>query len=48
MQAILDAGISPQSLIGSRTGVFIASSDSEAKDVFVHRVPAKDGYLLWG
>ncbi|XP_070498587.1 fatty acid synthase-like [Chironomus tepperi] len=47
-EAILDAGVSPQSLIGTRTGVFIASGGSEAKDVFVHRVPAKDGYLILG
>lgn len=47
-QAVLDAGVSPQSLTGTKTGVFVASSASEAKDVFTHRIPAKDGYIILG
>jgi acyl transferase domain-containing protein len=48
MQAILDAGISPQSLIGTRTGVFMGCSVSEAREAFMHRLPPKDGYVLVG
>jgi len=44
----LDAGISPQSLIGSKTGVFIGWSMSDARDAFIHRVPPKDGYVVLG
>jgi fatty acid synthase len=47
-EAILDAGISPQSLIGSKTGVFIGCSISDSKDAFVHRYPPKDGYVVLG
>lgn len=47
-EAILDAGISPQSLVGSRTGVFIGNSYSDAKDTFIHRIPVRDGYLVLG
>lgn len=47
-EAIIDAGISPQSLIGSRTGVFIGCSISDSKDAFVHRNPPKDGYVVLG
>ena len=48
LQSILDAGISPQSLIGSKTGVFIGCSISDSKDAFVHRMPPKDGYVVLG
>ncbi|KAG5671364.1 hypothetical protein PVAND_001565 [Polypedilum vanderplanki] len=34
-EAILDAGISPQTLIGSNTGVFVGCSASEAKNFYV-------------
>ncbi|KAL7023366.1 hypothetical protein ACKWTF_012570 [Chironomus riparius] len=47
-EAILDAGVSPQSLIGGKTGVFIGLSMSDAKDTFTHCVPPKDGYLVLG
>lgn len=47
-EAILDAGISPQSLVGSRTGVFIGCSNSDSKDVFLFKVPTKDGHAITG
>lgn len=47
-EAILDAGISPQSLIGSRTGVFIGCSSSDSKDLFVFKVPTRDGHAVSG
>lgn len=47
-EAILDAGISPQSLIGSRTGVFIGCSNSDSKDLFLFRIPTKDGQAITG
>ena len=48
IKAILDAGVSPQSLIGTRTGVFMGCSVSDSRDVFTHRLPPKDGYVLVG
>ncbi|XP_070505890.1 fatty acid synthase-like [Chironomus tepperi] len=47
-ESILDAGISPQSLVGSKTGVFIGCSISDARDAYIHRVPPKDGYVVLG
>ena len=47
-EAILDAGISPQSLVGSRTGVFIGCCFSDSRDGFFYNVPAKEGYNLLG
>ncbi|XP_070509346.1 fatty acid synthase-like [Chironomus tepperi] len=47
-EAILDAGISPQSLVGSRTGVFIGCCFSDSRDVFFYNVPAKEGYGVFG
>lgn len=47
-EAILDAGVSPQSLVGSKTGVFVGCSISESKETFTKRYPPKDGYLLLG
>ncbi|XP_070494680.1 fatty acid synthase-like [Chironomus tepperi] len=47
-ESILDAGISPQSLVGSKTGVFIGCSISDSKDAFTHRMPPKDGYVVLG
>ena len=48
LQSILDAGVSPQSLVGSKTGVFIGWIMSDAREAFFHRVPPKDGYLVLG
>lgn len=47
-EAIMDAGISPQSLVGSRTGVFIGCCFSDSRDVFFYNVPAKEGYGVFG
>jgi fatty acid synthase, animal type len=47
-EAILDAGISPQSLIGSRTGVFIGCSGSDSKDLFFFKIPTRDGQAISG
>lgn len=47
-EAILDAGVSPQSLIGSRTGVFVGCSYSDSKDAYFFKVPAKDGHAITG
>ena len=48
LQAILDAGVSPTSLIGSKTGVFVGCSISDARDAFAHRISPKDGYVIAG
>jgi fatty acid synthase, animal type len=42
-EAILDAGVSPQSLFGSKTGVFVASMMLDSKDAFFHDVATKEG-----
>lgn len=47
-EAILDAGISPESLIGSRTGVFIGCCFSDSRDTFLYRIPAKEGWGIFG
>ncbi|KAL7042296.1 hypothetical protein ACKWTF_001098 [Chironomus riparius] len=47
-EAIIDAGISPQSLVGSRTGVFIGCCFSDSRDAFFYNVPAKEGYGVFG
>lgn len=47
-EAILDAGVSPQSLIGSRTGVFIGCSNSDSKDTFFFKQPTRDGHAITG
>lgn len=46
-EAILDAGISPESLRGSNTGVFMACSMNDAFNSFVAKIaPYKVGNLL--
>lgn len=47
-EAILDAGISPQSLVGSRTGVFIGCSNSDSKDMYLFKIPTKEGNGISG
>lgn len=47
-ECILDAGVSPQSLVGTRTGVFIGNSETDSKDVFCYQIPTKEGYGLMG
>jgi fatty acid synthase, animal type len=47
-ETILDAGESPQSFVGSRTGVFIGNSESESKEVIIHQMNVKNGYALLG
>lgn len=47
-EAILDAGVSPQSLIGSQTGVFIGCSYSDSKDQFMYKTPTKFGQGISG
>lgn len=41
-EAIIDAGISPASLVGSKTGVFIACSLNDSIEAFNYQVPAKN------
>lgn len=47
-EAILDAGISPQSVIGSKTGVFIGCCFTDSEFSFKYNVPAKEGYGVFG
>jgi fatty acid synthase, animal type len=47
-EAILDAGISPQTLIGSRTGVFMGVSNSDTKDTLLYKYPTRDGLAMAG
>lgn len=47
-EAILDAGVSPQSLVGSKTGVFIGCSMSDSRDAFFNHIPTKEGYSIVG
>lgn len=45
-EAILDAGISPRTLQGSNTGVFVGCSSSDAKENHVYHRQFTDGTLV--
>lgn len=47
-EAIVDAGVSPQSLMGSRTGVFVACMSTDSRDTFVNFIPTKEGLGMSG
>jgi fatty acid synthase, animal type len=47
-EAILDAGVCPQSLVGSRTGVFVACMSSDSKDAFFYHSTTKEGQGIIG
>lgn len=47
-EAILDAGVSPESLVKSRTGVFIGNSYADPRETFMYRIPAKEGWGIIG
>lgn len=44
-EAILDSGVSPQSLFGKRIGVFVACMCLDAKDTCLNNVPSKSGEI---
>jgi fatty acid synthase, animal type len=47
-EAILDAGVCPQSLVGSQTGVFVASMASDSKDTLFQKNSTKEGHGVIG
>lgn len=47
-EAIVDSGTNPQSLRGTRTGVFVGASASETEEALTHDVEAVTGYSLTG
>ncbi|OTF78648.1 fatty acid synthase-like protein, partial [Euroglyphus maynei] len=47
-EAIVDAGVNPQTLRGTRTGVYIGSSTSEVEEALVEDVERANGYALTG
>nr|XP_027196308.1 fatty acid synthase-like [Dermatophagoides pteronyssinus] len=47
-EAIVDAGVNPQTLRGTRTGVFIGSSTSEVEEALVEDIERANGYALTG
>lgn len=47
-EAIMDAGVSPESLVKSRTGVFIGNSFGDPRETFMYRIPAKEGFGIIG
>ncbi|KAG5669844.1 hypothetical protein PVAND_000135 [Polypedilum vanderplanki] len=48
-EAILDAGISPQSLMGSKTAVIVGAISSDSRDYFCKNItPTYDGFRIIG
>lgn len=47
-EAIIDAGVSPESLVGTRTGVFMGCYLSDAKDAFLTQQPSVEGWAVLG
>jgi len=47
-EAILDAGVSPQTLVGGRTGVFVGCCLSDSKDAYLYERPVKNGFGVAG
>lgn len=47
-EAVIDAGINPKTLRGTRTGIFIGCCYSESEKVWIFDNPAKDGLGLSG
>jgi len=47
-EAIIDAGISPESLVGSRTGVFVGCCLGDSRDTHLYQKTAKDGQGVVG
>lgn len=45
-EAVLDAGISPRSLVGSNTGVFVGCSSSDSKESHAYHRQFTDGSLV--
>lgn len=47
-EALVDSGINPLSIRGTKTGVFIGASASETEEALTHDVEAVTGYVLTG
>lgn len=47
-EAVLDAGINPKSLRGSKTGVFVGTSFNESEKVWIYEKVSKEGFGVTG